>query len=309
MGSYDVSRGGSRGAGFHQSCAVLGQWGQWKRGGRVTGMPANQWRQGSGADHVGRRPQVVRGRVAARCLPPPSRRGGAGRPQGGRARPRCRVTPWLSGPSANRGGAGAGAVTAAGRRWPGGLSPASAASAAWWLPPRSRPPASSTGWARWALSTRRRWPRTACWPGSASGCWAAARPPWGRRWAPGQVSARPGRPRRGSFPGAPRGPGQGPRGGAVSACGEMQAGGGDRPWGGTGAVWRSARGATAGSGPGRSGAAAEGPAGSAALPGAPPPSREPLSGSLRNVRGQNAPVGSVLREAPVVGSCGRARRV
>lgn len=71
MGSYDVSGGGSSGSVFHHSCKVSGQWGQSKRGDRVTAMLADQWRQESGADHVGRRPQVVRGRVAARCLPPP----------------------------------------------------------------------------------------------------------------------------------------------------------------------------------------------------------------------------------------------
>ncbi|XP_030307793.1 LOW QUALITY PROTEIN: very-long-chain 3-oxoacyl-CoA reductase [Calypte anna] len=61
----------------------------------------------------------------------PARRecGGAGRPGGGRAGPCCWVTGWLSGPAANGGGAGAGAVTAAGRRWPGGLSPAAAVAA------------------------------------------------------------------------------------------------------------------------------------------------------------------------------------
>lgn len=266
-------------------------------------MPADQWRRESGADHVGRRPQVVRGRVAARRLPPPfpARRGRAA--PGGRARPRCRVTRWLRGPSANRGGAGAGAVTAAGRRWPGGLSPAAAASAAWWFQPRSRPPASSTGWARWALSTRRPWPRTVCWPGFASGCWGAA--PWGRRWAPGQVSARPGRPRRGSFSGAPR------AGGGISrARGLGQAGRGTRAAGtgpqGHRTVWRSARGAAAGSRAGRSGAEAEGLAGATILPSGPPASREPLSSSPRNVPGQSTPVGSVVREAPMIGTRGTA---
>ncbi|XP_074887051.1 LOW QUALITY PROTEIN: very-long-chain 3-oxoacyl-CoA reductase [Buteo buteo] len=87
--------------------------------------------------------------------PPPSspsfparqERGGAARPQGGRGRPRCRVTPLLSGPSANRGEAGAGAVTAAGRRWPGGLSPAAAAaSAAWWSPAAGLPAAGLFYW-------------------------------------------------------------------------------------------------------------------------------------------------------------------
>lgn len=119
-------------------------------------------------------------------------------------------------------------MTAVGRRWPGGLSSAAAASAAWWLPSRSRPPASSTGWAHWAPSTRRRWPPTACWPASASGCWAAAPPPWDRRWAPGLVSARPGRPRRSrdgcSHP-HPPGQGRAPRGSATAASDRRERGG------------------------------------------------------------------------------------
>lgn len=36
------------------------------------------------------------------------------------------------------------------------------------------------------------------------------------------------------------------------------------------------------------------------------PSREPLLGSPRNLQGKNAPAGSVLREARIIGTCGRA---
>lgn len=70
MGSYDVSGGGKRGPVSHQSRETPGRQGQSERGRRLMDTPADQWRWASSADHVGRRPQVVRGRVAARSLPP-----------------------------------------------------------------------------------------------------------------------------------------------------------------------------------------------------------------------------------------------
>lgn len=116
MGSYDVSRGGKRGRGSHQSRETPGRRSQSEDGLRLTAALAGQWRQESGADHVGRSAASSTGACGrslpapppppAPFLPPPSspsfparqERGGAARPQGGRGRPRCRVTPLIERP-------------------------------------------------------------------------------------------------------------------------------------------------------------------------------------------------------------------